>query len=115
MSYEFYKIAHVLGLVTLFASLGALALVGPERRKPFMILHGVAMAVMLVAGFGLLARLGMMGNLGLWVYLKLGIWLILGGWPTLQKKKPALALPLLLATIVLGALAASFAILKPGA
>lgn len=115
MSYEFYKILHLAGLVTLFASLGALAVVPNDRRKPFMALHGIATVVMLVAGFGLLARLGLMGHLGGWVYGKIAIWLALGATPVILRRKPNLAVQVLIASIVLGAIAACLAILKPGA
>lgn len=115
MSYEFYKILHLIGLVTLFISLGALAYIPLEKRKPFMAIHGIASVVMLVAGFGLLARLGMARDMGMWVYLKIVIWLALGATPVILKRKPQLAMPVTLASIALGAVAAYLAILKPGA
>ena len=115
MSYEFYKILHLAGLVTLFASLGALAVVPADRRKPFMALHGIAAVVMLIAGFGLLARLGLARNIPMWTYAKVVIWLILGATPVILRRKPNLAVPVLLFSIALGAIAAYLAILKPGA
>ncbi len=115
MSYEFYKVLHLAGLVTLFTSLGALAFVPSDRRKPLMMLHGISTVVMLVAGFGLLARLGLMGNLGPWVYGKLAIWIVMGASPVVLRRKPEMALTLLLVSIALGALAAGLAIYKPGA
>ena len=115
MSYEIYKLLHLFGLVTLFASLGALTVVPFERRKPFMMLHGIATVIMLVAGFGLLARLNLLGNLGQWVYGKIAIWLVLGVTPFLLKKKPNLAMPVLISSLVCGAIAAGLAIYKPGA
>lgn len=115
MSYETYKILHLIGLVVLFISLGALAYVPPERRKPLMALHGLASIIMLVTGFGLLARLGMARDMGTWVYIKILIWLVLGATPIILKKKPALAMPVLLGSIALGTMAAYLAIMKPGA
>lgn len=115
MSYETYKILHLIGLVVLFISLGALAYVPLEKRKPLMILHGAASIIMLVAGFGLLARLGMARDMGTWVYIKIVIWLILGATPVILKKKPTLAMPVLLGSIALGTVAAYLAIMKPGA
>ena len=63
MSYEFYKIIHILGLVLLFFSLGALifhSLSGGEKkfalRKFLMIQHGIGLLLVLTGGFGLLAR-----------------------------------------------------------
>lgn len=115
MSYETYKILHLIGLVILFVSLGALAFVPLEKRKPLMALHGLSSIIMLVAGFGLLARLGMARDMGSWVYLKIAIWLVLGATPVVLKKKPNLALPVLLVSIGLGSVAAFLAIMKPGA
>lgn len=115
MSYEFYKVLHLVGLVTLFIALGALAVVPAERRKPFMSLHGLATLVMLVAGFGLLAKLGLMKDWGPWVYAKIAIWLVLGAMPVVLRRKPNLAFPVLLISIALGACGAFLAIYKPGA
>lgn len=117
MSYEFYKILHLTGLVALFASLGALAVLPADRRRPFMAIHGGAALLMLVAGFGLLARLGIMHNLkeaGIWVYAKIIIWLLLGAMPVVLKRKPDLATSMLGVAVLLGAAAAFFAIMKPG-
>ena len=113
MSYEFYKILHLAGLVTLFASLGALTVVQSDKRKPFMALHGIAAVVMLVAGFGLLARLQLMKSWDVWIYGKLIIWLALGATPVILRRKPNLALPVLIVSILLGAAAAFLAITKP--
>ncbi len=115
MSYEFYKVLHLVGLVTLFTALGALAFVPADRRKPLMMIHGIATVVMLVAGFGLLARLGLIGSLGAWVYGKLAIWLVMGAAPVVLRRKPDMALTLLLVSIALGAVSAFLAIYKPGA
>lgn len=115
MSYEIYKVLHLVGLITLFASLGALAIVPLDRRKPFVIMHGIGTVLMLVAGFGLLARLQLMSNLGLWVYGKLAIWLVMGAAPVILRRKPALAATLLWMSVALGGIAAALAIYKPGA
>lgn len=115
MSYEFYKILHLIGLVTLYISLGALAYISLEKRKPFMIIHGVSTLIMLVAGFGLLARLGMASGMPTWVYVKIAIWLVLGATPVILKRKPQTAMPVTILSIALGAVAAYIAIMKPGA
>lgn len=115
MSYEIYKVLHLLGIVTLFASLGAIAVVPTDRRKPFVMLHGIATVIVLVAGFGLLARLQLMQNLGVWVYGKIAIWLVLGAAPVVLRRKPEFALYALIGTIALAATAACLAIYKPGA
>ncbi len=114
MSYEFYKVLHLIGLVTLFAALGALTVIPGERRKPFMALHGTATLIMLVAGFGLIAKLGLMSNMGAWLYGKLIIWLVLGAMPVVLRKKPNMAFSILLFSLALGAISAMLAIYKPG-
>ncbi len=121
MSYEFYKVVHLLGIIALFTSLGGLAMLvlrgGPEAetkglRKLLMAVGGVSLLVVFVAGFGLMARLEMMSaSWPLWIYFKLGAWLALGACQTAVRKKPAtwwyFVLPLI------GACAAYFAIVKP--
>ncbi len=119
MSYEFYKVLHIIGIVWLFASLGAQVLWGlnggtrddhPDRRL-VMMSHGVALLLVFVAGFGMQAKahLGWPG----WFFGKLTIWLILGGVVTLPLRKPELARPMWFALPILGALAAWLVVYKP--
>ena len=57
MSYEFYKILHLISLIALFLSLGML-IVGPKPlKKLIMSLHGLALLFLFVSGFGLIAKL----------------------------------------------------------
>jgi uncharacterized membrane protein SirB2 len=125
-SYEFYKVLHILGILVLFSSLGALAMLVSRgssaqevagHRKFLVMLHGVAMVIVFVAGFGLMARVGVvMGKpWPTWIFLKLAIWLALGGAMVLVRKKPELGRVWLLAFPVLGAVAAYVAAVKPGA
>ncbi len=80
MSYEFYKVLHVFSALLLFTSLGTLAASARsdsgQLKKLAGIAHGVALAVIFVAGFGLMARLGMFGAIPVWAWLKIGLWLI---------------------------------------
>ncbi len=93
MSYEFYKVAHFLGIFLLAAGLLAYAFLKwndstPKAsvRKFSAIFHGVGLTFILVSGFGLLARLNMVRDLPGWVYVKLAIWLALGGAIALAKR-----------------------------
>lgn len=122
ISYEAYKVLHLLAIMLLFLSFGGLALyvaAGGTRaanphRKLIAALHGTATFLVLLGGFGLLARLGIMqGGFPLWVWLKLLIWLVLGMAVILPYRRPALAKPLFLLYPVLGAVAAWAAIYKP--
>jgi hypothetical protein len=85
MSYEIYKIIHLLGLTLVVLSLGGIAMHSINGgtkgtnvfKKGAMITHGVGLLLLLVAGFGMLARLGI-HSFPLWVVAKLVIWLLLG-------------------------------------
>jgi len=121
MSYQAYKVIHILGVLFVFASLGALMLAsreGVERgngRKLAGMTHGIALLLVLVAGFGTLARLGL-GNPGawpLWVWIKLAIWLVLGGIIVLIRRAPQLGTLLWWVLPLLGGIAAWAAIFKP--
>ncbi len=122
MSYQIYKVLHLFGVVLLFVSLGGLtlhALNGGTKesntyRKWVSISHGVALVVILVAGFGLLARLQLVqAGFPLWVWLKLGVWVVMGGLVAIPYRKPELARPLWLLLPILGAIGAAIAIYKP--
>ena len=97
LSYNFYKLIHLLGIMLLFASLGAVTLHvlnGGDRqsnrgRKLLASTHGSALLLILIGGFGMLAR--MQQGLSHWVGIKLVVWLALGAGLTLAYKKPALA------------------------
>src|SRR6476659_8272466 len=97
MSYEFYRILHVIGIFGLMLSLGGMSIYmmsGGTRasftaRKLLGAIHGVSLLIILVTGFGLIARLGV-GFPG-WAITKLFIWLVLGGLPGLIYKKPSLS------------------------
>ncbi len=121
MPYEFYKVLHLLAILTLFTSLGGIAMVHvrggtdeekKKARKPLMIIHGVSLLVIFVAGFGLMARLGMMGGgWPTWIFGKIGVWLVLGGATAMLKKRLGTTWYLLLPA--LGAVGAILAVYKP--
>ncbi|MES2306744.1 MAG: hypothetical protein V4558_14670 [Gemmatimonadota bacterium] len=122
ISYGIYKIVHLSGMFLLFTILGGIALHvlnGGTResnvgRKLAGALHGVALFVILLGGFGMLARLGMVrGAFPGWIWAKLTIWVILGVFGTLPYRRPEVAKVYLFALPLLGALAAWFAIYKP--
>lgn len=118
MDVLFYKTLHLAGVIGLFLGLGGLAVVGrvPEAergaaRKPFVILHGVSLLILLVAGFGLLAKLGV-GMPG-WVHPKLLLWLFLGGITVLFKRRPERGPLWAWVAGLLGVVAAVFGVYKP--
>ncbi|RMH68929.1 MAG: hypothetical protein D6685_01670 [Bacteroidetes bacterium] len=119
MSYTFYKVLHLLGVMMVFLALGG-ALVRsrlPEQtaswKKLIAITHGVGLLVLLVAGFGLLARLGVFWPMPAWALLKIVIWLLVGGLIALINRKPDSGPVWWYLTLVLGLLAAYLALYKP--
>jgi heme A synthase len=117
MSYEFYKIAHVTAALLLFTSLGTLAATAGSKSGRFAklagIAHGVALTVILVAGFGLLARLNLMAAIPIWVWLKMSVWLALALILLPLRRKPEWAAALWILIPILGGFAAWAAIWKP--
>jgi hypothetical protein len=117
MSYEFYKIVHVIGAIILFLGLGAgisrryLAGEATSLQKYGSISHGIGLLLLFVAGFGLLAKLKV--GFPVWVFLKIVIWLLLGAIIVLFRKSAIATLALWLTIIVLGSLSVYLAIVKP--
>jgi cytochrome bd-type quinol oxidase subunit 2 len=124
MSYEVYKVLHLLGILTLFCALGGavvLAFTGtadeqPRARKLLMILHGIALVVIVVAGFGLMARKGIVHGSGWpsWIYGKFAIWLVLGAAAAFVRRSGRKALSWIIVLPLVGALAAWLAVVQPG-
>ena len=75
------------------------------------VLFGIALVLILVSGFGMLAKLGY-GFPG-WVILKIVIWLFIGGVIALIRRMPQHAVIFWWALPALGAFAAFLAIYKP--
>lgn len=117
MSYEFYNVAHVIGVLFLFSALGALAATAGSPSAPLRriasIAHGVALALIFVAGFGLLARLGHFGAIPTWAYLKMALWAVLGLAVVPLKRKPEWAPALWVLMPVIGSLAVWLAVAQP--
>jgi hypothetical protein len=118
VSYEAYKVIHILGIMFLLLSLGAYLILSMNKsargRKLTAITHGISVLIILVAGFGLLARLGYFGAEGwpLWVWLKLIIWLILALIIILIKRMPGLTPVLWFLIPILSGFAAYLAVYK---
>jgi sulfite exporter TauE/SafE len=117
MSYEFYNIVHVIGVIVLYLALGVLVGTGGTTSAPLRklasIAHGVALAIVFVAGFGLLARLGHFGAIPLWAYLKMAMWALLAVIVVPIKRKPEWAAGLWLAMPLIGAVAIWLAVSQP--
>ncbi len=121
-TYEFYKVIHLAGMFLLFAVIGGVAVYAANggtkadnpARKLLAALHGTALFVVLLGGFGALARLGMaQGGLPGWIYAKLAIWFVMAAALTAAYKLPQFAKAFLVVFPLLGALAGYIAIYKP--
>lgn len=122
ISYQVYKIVHLVGMFALFTVLGGIALhalnggtrASNTGRKLIGAMHGLALFIILLGGFGMLARLGLVhGMLPGWVLAKIAIWIALPVLGLVAYRKPAAAKVLLVALPLLGGLAAWIALYKP--
>lgn len=119
--YAVYKAVHYLGIFVLVAALGAALgrrlgadLPDPLARR-FAVIHGTALFLVLLGGFGMLARLGVDHGAIFpgWVWAKLGVWSVLGGVLFVAARRPAASPGLLAAAPLLAALAGYLAFSKP--
>lgn len=123
MSYATYKVLHLLGVMLLFFALGGMtlhALNGGDKESNkakglVYAFHGVALLLLLVAGFGAMAKMGIKGGVPVWVWLKLGVWLLLAASPALITRKPDLGKALWFVLPLAGGLAGFLAVTKLGA
>lgn len=122
MSYQLYNLLHLIGVILVFLALGGTivhVINGGTKdsnkwRKPLAIIHGIAMLIILVAGFGLMARIGVdHGALPGWIWGKLGIWVLLAVAIALPYRMPQWAKPLALIIPILGVIATWLAIYTP--
>lgn len=121
ISYGVYRLVHILGILFLFLALGGLSILAANRvgddarrkRRLVFITHGVALFIILLGGFGMLARLGLTAGLPGWIWAKLAIWAILAAIVALPLRFPALARPIWFLVPILGTTAAYMALYKP--
>jgi hypothetical protein len=98
VSYELYQVLHVVGIILLFMSLGALLLHGLSggtrdtnpARGLVAATHGIGTLLIVVAGFGMLAR-KYGGAMPGWVHPKLLVWICLAAAPAVLGRKPQAA------------------------
>ncbi len=122
ISYSVYRVVHLVGIFLLFVVLGGMSWGvarsgrdGAPSARLGMVLHGVALFIILLGGFGLLARIGIIHGTDWpgWVWAKLAIWFALGALVIIPRRKPEWGTPLLILLPALGGLAAWLAIFKP--
>lgn len=84
-----YHILHLIAVMALFAGTGS-ALAGADNaaaRKSGAILRGIALLLLIVTGFGMLAKLNIMKSIPLWALIKMVIWVIAAILPIFVKRK----------------------------
>ena len=121
ISYELYKLVHIVAALVLFMSLGGVAMHamngGTRANNPSRgfaaAWHGIGLVFLLIAGFGMLARLGMTGGFDGWVWGKIAIWIVLAGLLFLLGRRPDAGRALWLVAAALGTTAVYLAIYKP--
>lgn len=115
---QVYYFLHILGIILLFSSYGMLiarATLAPDNtqlRKMGAIVSGVALFVILLGGFGLLARIYDNVWHG-WAIAKVVGWVLIGGMLALINRKPQLSMVWFWVVIGLGAFNIAMAYWKP--
>ena len=82
ISIDVYRLVHFAGIFLLFLSFGGLLVhvrnggdrAGNPSRRLIAAGHGVALFLVLLGGFGMLARLGITAGLPPWIHVKLTLW-----------------------------------------
>lgn len=120
--YAIYKLVHFLGLFVSMAVLATVSLhvlaggtraTNPHRRVVALV-HGVAVFLVLLGGFGMLARLGIVqGGLPTWILVKLTLWGVLAVAVTLAYRGATLSRLVLIGAPLLGVLGGATALYKP--
>lgn len=121
IDYTVYKFVHFLGIIMIFVSLGGVmvhvfnggAKADNAWRKPAGLTHGIGLFLVLLGGFGMMARLGIAWPWPGWLFVKLAIWLVLGGITGVVYRLAARGKSLWAIVLLLGAIAAYMAIMKP--
>jgi hypothetical protein len=117
MSYEFYKILHIFSVLLLFTTLGTVAAASgsdnARLRRLAGIAHGVALALIFVAGFGLMAKLRIFGSIPGWILVKFSLWFLLGLAVVPLRRRPQWTVWLWPLLPIVGGFAAWLAVTKP--
>lgn len=112
MPYWFYQIAHLFSVILLAGvTFAALAAPRPENRRLALMGSGIAAAVALVSGFGMLG-LGGFGFPG-WVFVKIAAWIVLAALTGLAFRRPGQGQALATIAVLAVFLSVVVVVLKP--
>ncbi len=117
MSAALYKVIHIVAVIYVFTAIGGLMVHAIDRgtansgRKLAGMTHGLALLVVLITGFGLMAKL--QTGMALWIWLKVGLWIAVGASIAAIRRLPGQARLLWLLLPLLGGIGAYLAIYKP--
>lgn len=114
MSYEIYKLIHLLSIFVFFGCLGASIIAGKYQTHE-KIITGVSSLLIFVAGMGLMARIGIKhGSIWpMWLIVKAVIWLTLSALAPILAKRLGRSVFVFYIFVTLAALAGYMAINKP--
>jgi hypothetical protein len=117
MSYSLFKILHLGGVFMVLVSLGGLIVLGVVEdsrwRKLAGMTNGIGLVVAFVGGLGLLGQLELVWPWPGWILAKVLIWLVFAVLMVLAKRASRLGSALWWGSVVLAAVAAALANLKP--
>ncbi len=120
MSYPVFKVLHLIGVFMILVSLGGLIVLGAAGelnhsrwRKLAALTNGIGLAVVLLAGFGLLGLLQLGWPWPGWIFSQILIWLLFGVMMVLAKRAPEPGKYLWWGSLLLAGVAAYLANLKP--
>lgn len=121
VSYHFYLFLHLVSLFVVLLTLGGISfhmISGGTKfnftiRKQVAIIHGIAVLVAFVSGFGLIAKANYSFSTSQWLVGKIICWLIIGAFPTIAYKKVLPRWGDFLLLCLVAAAAVSLVVFKP--
>lgn len=120
MTYEFYKLLHIAGILITFAGLFSLLALAwakndlQNKVKTFAFAsHGTGLLLILLSGFGMLAKLGLAREIPMWAYGKIVVWILVASMISIAKRKGYIGWPIAVLFWGLGFTAAYLAVMKP--
>lgn len=114
MSYEVYKLIHLVSIFVFFGALGASIIAGRYERHE-KIITGVSSFLIFLGGMGLMARIGIKhGSIWpTWLIVKAVIWLTLSSLAPILAKRMGRSIFVFYVMVVLATLAVYMAVNKP--